>query len=90
MIFMLSLFECIAYSSSLSLNFFFLLPYHCIISRCFFLIIDLCFLIPAASAKIFNLTAELVIPIETPTKEAKAKPEIQPVIIEVTISKFSI
>ena len=38
----------------------------------FFLIIDLHFLIPAVIAKIFNPTAELVIPTKTPTIEAKS------------------
>ena len=48
----------------------------------FFLIIDLYFLIPAAIAQIFNPIAELIIPIRTPTKEAKAEMEIHPVIAE--------
>ena len=50
----------------------------------FFLIIDLYFLIPAVIAQIFNLTGELVIPIETKeaTKEAKAEMETHPVIVE--------
>ena len=38
----------------------------------FFLIIDLYFLTPAVIAQIFNPIAGLVIPIEIPTKEAKA------------------
>ena len=37
----------------------------------FFLIIDLYFLILAVIAQIFNPTAELIIPIEIPIKEAK-------------------
>ena len=42
-----------------------------------FLIIDLYFLIPAAIAQIFNLTAEPVITIEIPSNEAKATKHIQ-------------
>ena len=38
-----------------------------------FLIIDLYLLIPAVFAQIFNPTAELIIPIGIPTKEAKAE-----------------
>ena len=52
-----------------------------------FLIIDLYFLIPAAIAKTFNPTAELVIPIGIPSKEAKTKIEIHPVNVEATIRK---
>ena len=37
-----------------------------------FLIIDLYFLIPVVITQSFDLTAELVIPIGIPTKEAKA------------------
>ena len=48
----------------------------------FFLIIEFYFLIAAVIAKTFNSIAELVIPIETPTKEAKAEMEIHPVIAE--------
>ena len=47
----------------------------------FFLIIDLYFLIAAVIAQIFNPTAELAIPIETPTKEAKTEIEIHPVFV---------
>ena len=60
------------------------------ILSCFFffvLIIDLYFLIPAAIAQIFNLIAELVIPIGIPIKEAKAENEINPVIVEAKIRK---
>ena len=39
----------------------------------FFLVIDLHFLIPAAIAQLFNLIPELVIPIGTLSKEAKAE-----------------
>ena len=41
----------------------------------FFLIIDLYFLIPTVISKIFNPIADLVIPMGTPTKEAKAEIE---------------
>ena len=55
---------------------------------CFFLlIIHLYFLIPADIAQIFNLIAELVIPIGIPIKEAKAENEIHPVIVEAKIRK---
>ena len=49
----------------------------------FFLISDLYFIIHGAIAK-------LVIPIGIPSKEAKAKIEIHPVIVEAKIRKFSI
>ena len=39
----------------------------------FFLIIHLCFLIPALITQIFNPTGELVIAIEIPIKEAKVE-----------------
>ena len=55
----------------------------------FFLIIDLCFLIPAVIAQIFNPIAELVIPKGIPIKEAKAEIEIYPVILEAKIRKCS-
>ena len=48
----------------------------------FFSIIDLYFLIPAALAQSSNPIAELVIPIKIPSKEAKSKNEIHPVIVE--------
>ena len=48
-----------------------------------FLIIDLYLLIPAAIAKIFNLTAELRTPIGLQSKKAKAEIGIDPVIAEV-------
>ena len=63
------------------------------ISSCFFfffLIIELYFLIPAVIAKIFNLIAEIVIPIGIPSKEGKAGTEIHPVISEAKIKKYSI
>ena len=56
----------------------------------FFLIIDFYFLIPAFITQIFNPIAELVILLGIPTKEAKAKMETHPVIVEITISKWSI
>ena len=56
----------------------------------FFLIIDLCFLISAAIAQFFNPIAELLIPIGTTRKEAKAEIEIHPVIVEAKIRKCSI
>ena len=55
-----------------------------------FLIVNLYFLIPLASAQIFNSIAELVIPIEIPSKEAKAEIEIHPVIVEAKTRKCSI
>ena len=50
----------------------------------FFLIIDLYFLILVVIAKFFNSIKELVIPIEIPTKEAKAELETYLVIVEIT------
>ena len=55
----------------------------------FFLIIYLYFLILAVIAQIFNPIAELVIPIGTTTKEAKAEMEKHPATVEITISKWS-
>ena len=46
----------------------------------FFFFIELSFLIPAVIEQIFNPTAELVIPIGTQNKEAKAQFEARPVI----------
>ena len=63
------------------------------ILSCFFfvfLIIELKFLIPATIAQIFNPIAELVIPVEIPSKEAKAEIQIHPVIVEAKIRKYSI
>ena len=63
------------------------------ILSCFFfvfLIIELKFLIPATIAQIFNPIAELVIPVEIPSKEAKAEIQIHPVIVEAKIRKSSI
>ena len=45
---------------------------------CFFLMIDLYFLIPAISAQIFIPTAELVIATGTPTNETNAEIETHP------------
>ena len=53
----------------------------------FFFIFVLYFFIAAVIAQIFNPIAELVIPIEIPTKEAKADMEIHPVIVDPTIRK---
>ena len=53
------------------------------------MIIELNFLIPAVIVQIFNPTTGLVIPKETPTKEAKEEIEIQPVKVEGKISKCS-
>ena len=50
----------------------------------FFLIIDLYFLILAVIIQIFTPITELVIPIEIPTKKAKAEIETDPVIAEIT------
>ena len=56
----------------------------------FFLTIDLCFLIPAVIAHIFNPIAELVIPVGIKRKEAKAEIKIRPLIVEAKIRNFSI
>ena len=61
-----------------------------ILSCFFFLIMGLYFLIPAVIILIFNIISELVIPIGIPTKEQKVEMETHPVIVEVTISKWSI
>ena len=53
----------------------------------FFWIIDQYFLIPAAIARVFSPIAELVVLIVMPIKEAKAKLEIYPVIVEAKIRK---
>ena len=64
-----------------NLDFIMLLP--------FFLFFDLYFLILVVITQIFTPIAELVIPNEIPTKEAKAEMETHPVIAEITISKCS-
>ena len=54
------------------------------------MIINLYLLIPAVITQIFNPLAGLAIPIGTLTKEPKGEIETHPVIVEVTISKWSI
>ena len=56
----------------------------------FFLIFDSYFLLATVIVKIFNLIAELVIPIGIASKEAKAGIETHSVIAEVKIRNFSI
>ena len=51
--------------------------------------IDLYFLIPEVIAKIFNPTAELVIPTGIPTNEANGEIETQPLTVEIKITKCS-
>ena len=51
----------------------------------FFLIINLNFLIPAATTLLFNPIAELLILIGKPNKEATLQIEIPPVIVEAKI-----
>ena len=48
------------------------------------------YLIPRAIGQIFNRTAELVILIGKPRKEAKAEIEIHPIIVEAKIRKCSV
>ena len=55
-----------------------------------FLIINLYFLIPAVITQIFHPVAELIILIGIPTKETKAWMETGPVIVEITMSQWSI
>ena len=64
-------------------------PNENILSCCFFffLIIHLYFLNPAVITQIFNPIAEVVIPIGTQTKEAKAEMEIHTLTVEVEKSK---
>ena len=60
---------------------------------CFFLFvlfIDLYFLISAVITPISTQIAELAIPIEILTKEAKVEMETNPVIVEIVISECSI
>ena len=54
-----------------------------------FLSVDF-YLIPAAITQVFYPIADLVIPIETPSKEAKSEMQLHPVIVEITISEWSI
>ena len=56
----------------------------------FFLIINLYFLISEIIKQFFNIATEFVIPIEIPTKEAKAEIETYSVIVEAKISEFSV
>ena len=56
-----------------------------IILSCFFLIINLYFLILEAIAQIFNSNAEKAIPTGAPTKEAKAEIETHPISVEAKI-----
>ena len=56
----------------------------------FFLILDLYFLISAATAQIFNTIAELTISIGIPSKEEKTEIEIHKIVLESKIRKFSI
>ena len=56
----------------------------------FFLITELYFLIPAGITQIFYRTAELVIPVGMPTKEAKAGMGTHLVTVETNISKCSV
>ena len=58
-----------------------------ILSCFFFIIIDLYFLIPADIKQMFNPIAELLIPIGTPTKEAKAEIEAHPAVVGIAISE---
>ena len=51
----------------------------------YFLTTDLYFLIHAVIAQFFNPIVELLIPIGTPSKEAKLEMEIHPVIAEAKI-----
>ena len=56
----------------------------------FFFLLTIDFLIPEASAQIFNPLAEPINAIEIPRKGAKAEIEIYPVIVETKIRKCSI
>ena len=56
----------------------------------FFLIIELYFLILAGLTKVFSFTAELVVPIEIPTKETKAEMEKNSVTVEIKIIQIVI
>ena len=56
----------------------------------FFLIIDFCLLISVLIAQMFNLTAELVMPIRIPTKESKAEIETHPVTPEAENPELSV
>ena len=56
----------------------------------FFLIMDLCFLIPAFITEICIAIAELAIPTGIPTKEGRAEIETYPVTADARISKCSV
>ena len=58
-----------------------------IVSKFFFLIIELQFLIPSVITNIFIVFAELEIPTGIPTKEARAEIETHPVAVEARITK---
>ena len=63
-----------------------------IILSCFFffcLIINFYFLTRAVIAQIFNSIPEFVIPVGTSIKEAKSEMVTHPVILEITVSKWS-
>ena len=47
-------------------------------------------IIPAVITQIFNPTVVLAIPIGIPTEEAKAEMDIHQVIVEITISDWSV
>ena len=51
--------------------------------------IELCFLIGAISAQIFNAKTDLAIPMELPTYEAKADIETQPLVGQTKIRIYS-
>ena len=51
---------------------------------------NLCFLIPIVITQIFSPNAELVIPTEIATKEAKSEMETLPVTVKTKISESSI
>ena len=51
--------------------------------------IELCFLIGAISAQIFNAKTELTMLMELPTNEAKADIETQPLVAETKIRIYS-
>ena len=54
------------------------------------IIIHLHFLIHAVTAQAFSPIAKFVFPIGITTEEAKSEMETRPVIVEITISKWSI
>ena len=58
--------------------------------RFLFFFIELYLLIPAVITQIFYQFPELVIRIGIPTKKAKAEMDTHPVIVDITISEWSI